>query len=552
MNIEWRHSRPPAIGNSDQYPEAIAYLNGKKWKIVVAAQQYPGMTFRTRGFGDIASGIRELRLVQRLLPYAEFSFVFEHYAANDYELSKLKKTAECPEVKSYILFGLKDEPYYEMSPEQLSWEHQEAEVINLLDSADLIIHAPCGYITPVINSFDKYAAKSLGFYEYDCQTGKPDCEKFSGIKVLDMGFSVNRLYLNGVAEDAREFTDPMLVRHCLNPNSGSSPASGRQPFYFAYGNSYDLLARALKVIMLAEGDNDRELVLVTSIKFDPTVIEQCSERIIKASCPYRSIKLCAVSTDDNVPEEQEIFSNPDGQSDKRVTLITAESLSNSDFYLLQKGTILNFSCGDISTSDAIALGKIPIMNPDKKPDLVDPFHDRLKEFMWMPGNLEYFFLVQAWFEATVSFADQLQDPFHYLIARGVKSLQQLTSPKWKDFEQKFTNWLKKINQTDALISREIAAILKPEQLLTRTPEPAPNVQAQLHQTSDSSVNVTNKKELPDINSLSVSEDNNCQANCGEKPLKQTDNPSTATTLPGRLSFQGRHKARISRILRSKL
>lgn len=84
----------------------------------------------------------------------------------------MKKIAECTGVKNYILFGLKNDPQLTLNPEQLHWEHQDVEVINLLDSADLIIHAPCGYIDLVIKSFGKYAPKSLGFYEYDCKTGK--------------------------------------------------------------------------------------------------------------------------------------------------------------------------------------------------------------------------------------------------------------------------------------------------------------------------------------------------------------------------------------------
>ena len=44
-------------------------------------------------------------------------------------------------------------------------------------------------------------------------------------------------------------------------------------------------------------------------------------------------------------------------------------------------------------------------------------------------------------------------------AEQLAALQQLTSPQWQNFEQKFTDWLKQNNDTEALISAEIAAVL---------------------------------------------------------------------------------------------
>ena len=60
-----------AVKNTALHPCGSARLNGKKLKVVVVAQQYPGSR-QNRGFGDLASGVRELRHLQKLLPNADF------------------------------------------------------------------------------------------------------------------------------------------------------------------------------------------------------------------------------------------------------------------------------------------------------------------------------------------------------------------------------------------------------------------------------------------------------------------------------------------------
>ena len=43
--LEFKKTAPP--------PSGLARLNGKEWKVVVAARQYPGSSFLARGFGDL-------------------------------------------------------------------------------------------------------------------------------------------------------------------------------------------------------------------------------------------------------------------------------------------------------------------------------------------------------------------------------------------------------------------------------------------------------------------------------------------------------------------
>lgn len=135
-------------------------------------------------------------------------------------------------------------------------------------------------------------------------------------------------------------------------------------------------------------------------------------------------------------------------------------MNNRDFLLLQKGAILNYSSGDISTSDVIALGKIPILDPSKKVSLYRKFCEKLKKFCETPGNEEYKPLFDTWLDAITNFYDPEKYENQLNPDPHLEALRQLNSPQWQRFEQVFTDWLKRNNETDTVISREIAAILE--------------------------------------------------------------------------------------------
>ena len=460
MNIEGTPSPVLEFKKTAPPPSGLARLNGKEWKVVVAARQYPSSSFLARGFGDVTSGIRLLQHVQKDLPTAKCFFVFEHFAEDKHELSKLKNITKHPDVETYILCGRKDNPFFDVTPEQMNWEHQTAEVINLLDSADLIIHAPSGLITPVKNFQERYSSKLLGFSEYE-ERFNFDHEQSTAIKTLNMGFHINRLYLADIKSDATDFNDPLLANHCLNPNSDSSMAGKRRPFYFAYGHtSEEFFALMLRLITLAEGGDDREIVLVTTLDFHSKLIDKCCDKLDQHWCPYGVIRLCWLGTDDRFPQKHDIVSGSDERAEKRVTVITPKHLNNSDFLLLQKGSILNYSSGDISTSDVIALGKIPILDPSKKVSLYRKFCEKLEKFCEIPGNEEYIPLFDTWLDAIANFYDPDRYECQLHPDPHLEALRQLNSPQWQRFEQVFTDWLKQNNETDTVISREIAAILE--------------------------------------------------------------------------------------------
>lgn len=456
MNIQGTPSPAVEVKKTTLPPSSLAHLNGRKLNVVVAAQQYRGAMLTSRGFGDVTTGMRLLGYLKERLTNANCSFVLGHFAEDREELARLKKITNHADVKKYILCGHKDNPFCGITPEQMNWEHQTSEVIDLLDNADLIVHAPSSFIAPVINSLEKYSSKLLAISEYE-HSGNNGHEETTPIKTLNMGFHKNRLYLEDVQSDATDFNDPVLASHCLNPNTDSM-AGKRQPFYFAYGHTHLFVAQMLRLMLLVEGGDEREVVLVTTFHYDPELIEIYSEELARGWCPYGVIRLRWFDTGNSLPEKHDFLSGSDEQPEKRVKVITPEYLNNSDFLLLQKGSILNYSSGDISTSDVIALGKIPILDPSTKPSLFQGFHEKMKAFCALPENQEYDPLYKTWIDSAGSFGASKAFYRKHSDLR-FEALQQLNSPQWQRFEQVFTDWLKQNNETDTVISREISAIL---------------------------------------------------------------------------------------------
>lgn len=458
MNIQGTPSPAVEVKKTSLPPSGLAHLNGRKLNVVVAAQQYRGAILTSRGFGDVTTGMRLLDYLKERLTNANYSFVLGHYAEDQEELARLKKITNHADVKKYILCGHKDNPFCGITPEQMNWEHQTSEVTDLLDNADLIVHAPSSFIAPVINSLEKYSSKLLAIGEYE-RSGHND--QPLPIKTLSMGFHKNRLYLEGVKSDATDFNDPVLASHCLNPNT-DSVAGERQPFYFAYGHTHLFVARMLRLMLLVEGGDEREVVLVTTFHYTPELIEIYSEELAQGWCPYGVIRLRWFDTNDGLPEEHDFLSDSDERPEKRVTVITPEYLNNSDFLLLQKGSILNYSSGDISTSDVITLGKIPILDPSTKPSLFQGFREKMKVFCAIPGNEKYVPLFKTWINSAGGFGSS-KAFYRKHSDHRFEALQQLNSPQWQHFEQVFTDWLKQNNETDTVISREISAILDAEE-----------------------------------------------------------------------------------------
>ena len=440
-------------------PKGSSSFKNRTVKIVVAARQYLSDTILCRGYGDIASGVRALGHIKQLFPEATCSFVFEHYADDDIELNRLRSIATIDDVKTFILDGRHQERFRSSEQHQPAALHQEEEVCQLLREANFIFHGPCGLIAPLANSDGKFASKTVGVGEYEINTGLYRKTDPHGISQFGMGFRCKRLYLMNQSYPDNEFKDDLLRCYCANPLSNSSGGNDKAVFYFAYGHTPYFLAQMLRILVLMEGNNDRDVVLVSSMPLNLDDDSEYFSDLLPSCCPYRSVKVFKINSD-NKKKEIVIFQNPDGQHEKNIHIITLGQLKNSDVHLLQQGSVINYSSGDISTSDVLAKGKIPIVDLYKKESIFWGLLKAINKFCAIPGNEQYRSLRRPWITAGQSFTYEARDKHPMTDPDKIASIQQLLGPKWQAFEHKFTDWLKQRNKTESFIREKAEAIIR--------------------------------------------------------------------------------------------
>lgn len=410
-------------------------------KIVVATRQFFGNTILRRGYGDITSGVRALGYVRKLFPEATCSFVFEHHAADIDELNRLRSIATFDDVKTFILDGLHQQRFRLPEQQQLAAVHQEEEVCQLLHEANFILHGPSGLIAPLANSEGEFASKTVGVSEYEVKSGEYSETGLHGIEEIDMGFSCQRLYLMENTYPDTVFKDDLLRKYCANPLSKSSDGNDQSVFYFVYGHAKNFLAQALKILVLMEGDNDRDVVLVSSRQLNPGHVREYFSEQQPDFFPYKSVNLFKINSDDK-KDVIMTFQNPGGQQEKNINIITPDRIVNSDFDLLQQGSVINWSSGDISISNVLAKGKIPIVEPYKKWYLFEAMVSAMEKFCAIPGNEQYSPLIGPWKTASENLQDRAVGSIKNNPDKRV-SLQQLSGVQWQAFERDFTDWLKR-------------------------------------------------------------------------------------------------------------
>ncbi len=440
-------------------PKGSSSFNSRTIEIVVATRQYMSETFFERGYGDIATGVRALSYVRKLFPEANYSFVFEHHAADIDELNRLRSIATFDDVKTFILDGRHQEISRPPEQQPLAAVHQEEEVYQLLCEANFILHGPSGLIAPLANSDGKFASKTVGVSEYELRSGGYSETDPHGIEEMGMGFSCQRLYLMENTYPDTVFKDDLLRKYCVNPLSKSSDGNDQSVFYFAYGNTRYFLAKVLRVLVLMEGNNDRDVVLVSSRQLNPGHFSEYFSEQRPDFFPYKSVKVFKINSDDKKDVIMN-FRNPDGQQEKNIHIITPGRIVNSDFDLLQQGSVINWCSGDISVSDVLAKGKIPIIHLFKKRVLSWGMINVMEQFCAIPGNEQYGSLMSPWRTAGVEFADDARKGILTKRPAMRVSLQRLLGPQWQAFERDFTDWLKKNNQTESFIREKAEAIIR--------------------------------------------------------------------------------------------
>ncbi|MBO9497058.1 hypothetical protein J7438_23645 [Thalassotalea sp. G20_0] len=145
-------------------------------------------------------------------------------------------------------------------------------------------------------------------------------------------------------------------------------------------------------------------VLVSSRQLNPGHVSEYFSEQRPDFFPYKSVKVFKINNDDK-KDVIMTFQNPDGKQEKNIHIITPGRIVNSDFDLLQQGSVINWSSGDISISDILAKGKIPIVDQFKKSVLFEEMENAMEKFCAIPGNEQYDYLMDPWRTAIKNLPD---------------------------------------------------------------------------------------------------------------------------------------------------
>ena len=426
-----------------------------------------------RGYGDIAAGVKVLEILQNEYPEAEISFIAEHFAETENELRRIVEMSTLPHVKTIILDG-----------DGNNSNHQQLrdKAIEVLNNATVVIHAPAGLIEPMMTSSGEYKQKTLGISEYDLRTGGYSKMGDHGIIEIEMGFEEKRLYLTPRQRVTTGFKNKTLDKlfpetHFINQIT-EGPDFQKKVLYFSYGHVLAAMNSMLRNAVINESTFERDVVFVTSLTMRIDDIEKLFGDIYSALHLTQPIKL--VYEENGSKTERIIPKDADEQAVKTFNIVTMDHIDKEDFALLEQYSTFNYTSGDISTTNRLGLGKIPIVDCKKKVRNFDKMHEKLIEFVYEPvrpyeeAGMDVSMVPAEVWDAVVE-KDWLIAHWKHVCTRASEhqnelstdelkilssSLMALSSPAWLKFQDEFTKWLKSSHSADRFILKRTRKIIE--------------------------------------------------------------------------------------------
>ena len=494
-----------AANQGHTFPIRVAHVNDRRLKIVVCARQFmnikeipqssepsntgndltdrkvrkfiPCMSIESsilsRGYGDIASGVKGLELLQHEHPEAEMSFIVEHFAETENELKRIVEMTELPNVKTIILDGYGN-----------AWNHQlvRDEAIKTLNKATVIFHAPAGLIEPLMNSSGEYSKKTLAVSEYDYKSGGYSFYGEHGISEKELGFQEKRLYLTPSHREATDFKNTTLkklfpIKDCIGKMPGDSDVP-KKVLYFSYGHVLAAMNCMLRNAVINESLLERDIVFVTSLKMHIEEIEQIVSKIYSTLHLTQPIKL--VHTENGNETVRIIPKDADEKVAKTFNIVSMDCIEKEDFALLEQYSTFNYTSGDISTTNVLGFGKIPFVDCKKKARNYYNMHEKLIQFtnvalraykksgksgLMAPEEIrntiaETINFITHWVNICKSLSEYQNELTDDELKNLSRSLTALNGPAWLKFQGEFTDWLKSSHNIDKFIltgTREIIA-----------------------------------------------------------------------------------------------
>ena len=417
------------------------YTDLKPMSVVVCCQQYSSDNPAARGFGDLVHGVRVIQVLRKYVPNKNIGFIAEYYG-------------NVQEKKIFDIILKTNNINYILINEQLKQDSSQniiqAKAKFWLDNAKSLINGPFHLISLVKHN-ENYFSKLLFFREYE------DNIKHEDIKTVIERIGITRNILHIVDYSSLklndEFESPILqLIHTQQKSYGSR-------IYFLYTTLTEeagyLINAILANILCIEKNNTNDISVITTAYFDLDFQEDTSKII--NSLAYNSQLKLTFHLPNNEQACIDYKIKPNNRiikpNCKNISIINPFPLTEHDMLKLNLIADCIHSNGDISFSDALSAGKIPIVNKKQKDSLFIYLRKKLK--LLYDNNPVYNNLIDKW-NILIEGNAYSHIPTT-IISRFINNdFSCLSSNEWDQLQHDFTSYVKENNKLEKIIVSHVA------------------------------------------------------------------------------------------------
>ncbi|MDP0563414.1 MAG: hypothetical protein QS721_14265 [Candidatus Endonucleobacter sp. (ex Gigantidas childressi)] len=334
---------------------------------VVASQVYAASTFYG-GWRDVVAGVKTIQMLKSQYPESKISFIVgsSYDMGNRHSKDKYDTFSTISKIDGVEVILINA---HEDCAQECERATEKAKI--LLDSADLIIHAPSFIISPIAKNSDQYVGKMIYFngYHKGSYIGLKAEDKYiqGGMVYLDTGLCQagvgavskvrNGMFLKAKELPSREFDSEFLRENLTIPAEGEGL---EKSFYFNYAYSVINFTELVLFPHFVEGTSTDNIKIVTSV---PIGIESHTKNIFRMSAlmgdelTINKITLIREGREDLVINNSEADKLITGRS---ITIISPRAYTLDDSLRMSKYAKCSVSTGDHSMADPLSMGRLPI------------------------------------------------------------------------------------------------------------------------------------------------------------------------------------------------
>ena len=433
-NLQNFNSKAIAGDGACGYKISVCHDTEKKLPfsdIVVVGNVYGhGDCRETSGFGDVAHAARAVRVLcsefrgRSLKLIVEGKYDESCQENNDYEI--FKRITSIPDVETILVNNHKT---------CLNKNETNQEVKKHLSNAKVIVHGPANTISVIRDNPSDFSGKTIYFDEYNSGSLHAR-EKYPGIEYLSSGFPCNRrtggMFLKEPDINQTEFEDVFFQDHIK--------LTDKTFFYFCYHNKEMSLESSIILFSMLGCPSGQDITIVSSSS------EEYAQELYKAmddiwiSISFNSdnpVKKIRLISRMGMKQEWVNTCSPENSIGRTVTILIPNGFSPNDAFLLGKYAKCTVSSGDLSMSDVLAAGRIPIAALDGKEDNARVMHQHLENFS--KQYPQYQQQVKCMGLLMVAMGNVYCERLVSSMARDFKIVG---TQEWSEFEQSYIDYLR--------------------------------------------------------------------------------------------------------------